>query len=119
MATRTRIRGLKTDTNIGPLIRTHHVINVTITPEATIPYHHPQYIYTLLIIYHKTPYIYIFSFNFLYIFSLQLCTKVLKIQSTSTYLKTGKLLNIPFNYFTPCIHLKWLLTNFHFFLFTI
>ena len=37
-ATTTSIRGLKTETNNGPLMRTHHEITATITPETTIPY---------------------------------------------------------------------------------
>ena len=38
MATKTSIRGLKTETNKGPLMRTHHAIKVTISPEPTTPY---------------------------------------------------------------------------------
>jgi len=37
-ATITSIRGLKTETNNGPLILMHHEITTTIIPETTIPY---------------------------------------------------------------------------------
>jgi len=37
-ATSRSMRGLKTDTNIGPLIFTHHAMAITTNPEATIPY---------------------------------------------------------------------------------
>ena len=38
MATRTNMRGLKTDTNNGPLNLTHQAVNTTAIPEATTPY---------------------------------------------------------------------------------
>jgi hypothetical protein len=38
MATKTSIRALKTETNKGPLMRTHHAIKVTISLEPTTPY---------------------------------------------------------------------------------
>ena len=37
MATKISIRGLKTETNKGPLMCTHNAMNVTMSPEATIP----------------------------------------------------------------------------------
>lgn len=43
MATSTTIRGLKTETNSGPLMLTHHAITATITPETTIPYKNNEY----------------------------------------------------------------------------
>lgn len=37
MATTTSMRGLNTDTNSGPRIRTHVMMKVTINPEAKVP----------------------------------------------------------------------------------
>lgn len=41
-ATSTSIRGLKTDTNRGPLTRTHQVVKAMLIPETTIPLYEYQ-----------------------------------------------------------------------------